>query len=1069
MRRRPLSLATAALVVAGLLPVLTVAGAAAAAAPACVDNQADAAPALAMARRCARPVEVVAGRTETDRVLANPSGTFSIERAIVPQRVHRPDGTWAAVDTTLRAAFDGSVAPVATTGRVVFSGGGQAPLATMPVGSGALRLSWPGALPRPRLEGDTAVYADVLPGVDLRARALVTGFTYVLVVRTRAAAANPALRELRLPLAADGAAVRNRTGGVEVVAPDGSVLAASTGASMWDSATSPPAPPRAGPSSTADRAALATEPVLRGRSGLPAVSNAREPGEQARRRAVGARVAGRDLVLTPDPELLTDPSTVYPLYIDPSMSPTYWAYSNSYNYDNMTWGEVWTGLNPNDGARYRGYFMFPVGDLVGKHILGANFSVTMIHSWSCGATPVSLFRSTNPIDYRTPWRPDIYEWVQTLAGNAHKPSGGAGCGNDPQPNMGLTFVSDLASEIAANASLGWLTLGLISGYQNESDEWAQSYWKKFDVNSARLVIDVNAYPSTPSAVQVEGRNPSCGSASNPQYISDSTPAVTSYLSDADPQNITGQLEIRRNGVPQYTMAAAQAGNNFTAQWGDAQWSGHSLTPGLVYSFVLYSTDGIDLSGGFGPCYVQVDASAPPGYAEAEAVGSIVLGQPTTVRLKPAFGETAHIGSYDYGYDPVRLTLSVTAGPDGTALVPVTFFRDDDPPLYVRARSRAGVAGAAPLDPAFAPFLDPPNQSPQHRRDDVNGDGRADIAGLQDLGNGTSVLYSLTTKTPDSTYGPVLASSPGAFSPATTKTARGDFDGDGRTDLALLKQAVNDGVSLTIAFRVGTDPLIINPSVNLSSWKWSQIRLFADDANGPSGGVARDDLIAMRITTATDFDVSVLLAAGTASAGIFGSAPVTWYTAPVGYVETARMYPYVGDWDGDHKADIGFFYDYGGCFTRLWTHTSSSRPHAAGQQLSAPGIAWDGGVANYCAYNGRKGVVGDVNGDGRDDITAMYDYGNCTTNIHVFGAPASGDTFSAAYYWGSGAGGWCVADQEELFAGDVDGDGKDDFGMNSHCCAGYHYYLWWFRSQSTSYAAPVVRWDGNLGPAGTPLT
>ena len=62
----------------------------------------------------------------------------------------------------------GSPAPGVSTVDVRFSRGGADPLVTLRQESATVSLSWPAALPAPSVEGDTAVYAEVLPGVDLR-------------------------------------------------------------------------------------------------------------------------------------------------------------------------------------------------------------------------------------------------------------------------------------------------------------------------------------------------------------------------------------------------------------------------------------------------------------------------------------------------------------------------------------------------------------------------------------------------------------------------------------------------------------------------------------------------------------------------------------------------------------------------------------------------------------------------------------------------------------------------------------------------------------------------------------
>src|ERR1043166_7987375 len=95
----------------------------ASAAPGCAASATSEVTARSHAHSCGRQVEVLSRRTGTTRVLDNPDGTQTLEQHIDPQWVHRPDGSWVDVDTTLRRSGN-AVVPVATALPVSFSAGG---------------------------------------------------------------------------------------------------------------------------------------------------------------------------------------------------------------------------------------------------------------------------------------------------------------------------------------------------------------------------------------------------------------------------------------------------------------------------------------------------------------------------------------------------------------------------------------------------------------------------------------------------------------------------------------------------------------------------------------------------------------------------------------------------------------------------------------------------------------------------------------------------------------------------------------------------------------------------------
>jgi len=172
----------------------------------------DAASAQAVAKRSGRRVEISGLTTETTQVFANPSGTFSSEQSAVPVRVRR-SGAWLPVDTTLKVGKNGMAAPAATPTEVAFSNRGDGPLVRMSRLDKKLVLGWPGPLPKPVLAGDTAKYRGVLPDVDLQLWATRDGFSQVLIVRSRAAAENPALRRIRFTTQTKGLSLGVDAGG----------------------------------------------------------------------------------------------------------------------------------------------------------------------------------------------------------------------------------------------------------------------------------------------------------------------------------------------------------------------------------------------------------------------------------------------------------------------------------------------------------------------------------------------------------------------------------------------------------------------------------------------------------------------------------------------------------------------------------------------------------------------------------------------------------------------------------------------------------------------------------------
>jgi hypothetical protein len=430
-------------------------------------------------------VEALNLRTETRDVVANPDGTFTAtEHATAVRTV--VDGEWIDIDPTLEVAADGTIAPKATTMDVRFAADGDEPLVTVSKNGHTIAMDWAGDLPEPTIEGDTAVYANVLPEVDLRVTALEDGFTHTLVVNTPEAAASPELESIEWPVTLDGISLETTPeGGLSIV--DESTLDAwmSSGtAAMWDSSGLMAAEAIAPDSANIDDSDPAAAQEL-----------SEIYGETA---SLGVTETDSAIILTPDQDLLTSDDTVFPVYIDPvyrDETRKDWAMVSSDYPDTAYWR--WTGdegvgtWNGGDTVK-RVFFSVPTAAYSGKDIIKAEFGVTVHDNWwwddhDTGNTiyldKVSGFSSN------TTW--DNKPSGQNVS-SAKAPAAGANCA---APNDGASTAMEfnITSTVAtaANAGASKLSFQVRNASESNSQQWIRV------CNNAQLRVQYNTPPSQP--------------------------------------------------------------------------------------------------------------------------------------------------------------------------------------------------------------------------------------------------------------------------------------------------------------------------------------------------------------------------------------------------------------------------------------------------------------------------------------------------------------------------------------------------------------------------------------------
>ncbi|MGW5423463.1 LamG-like jellyroll fold domain-containing protein [Streptomyces sp. NPDC003943] len=447
--------------------------------------------AQAAAKKSGHAVEVTGLRHERRDVFANADGSFTSREYVQPVRTQRGNG-WVPVDATLVANGDGTWSPKAATVDVEFSDGGKGPFARMNRVGREYALTWPGGtLPKPTVAGDTATYAEVLPGVDLAVRADVEGFSHYFVVKTAEAAANPALDTLELGLSTKGLKVTETADGA-VKAVDsavGGTVFESGRAAMWDSAAA------------ASQGALAADPT----KGVKAVKPALDPADGGRKAKVGLDVSKGKLTLKPDLTLLRGKATGYPVVIDPTprtTGTTAWTSVMSGMPTEQDWkysGDAGVGRCPSDltpascsgiGVR-RLMFSFPMSFYKGKQILSSTFSARLAKNYwnDNSAEPLDLYRlggANYTITSASNWSNTSADWTDYLL-TVDKSITPTSCSS--QANLHFSN-GELLTDTQAAATGGWTTMSL--GLRAK-DETAYSGWKRICGN-AYLSITYNTPP-----------------------------------------------------------------------------------------------------------------------------------------------------------------------------------------------------------------------------------------------------------------------------------------------------------------------------------------------------------------------------------------------------------------------------------------------------------------------------------------------------------------------------------------------------------------------------------------------
>jgi len=573
--------------------------------PACPDSRPDRTSAAIAAHLCNGRVLVDQLTTEHTEVWALPDGTMSAEAHAGQVRIRDGANGWKRVDLSLQRRPDGSIVPKAHPGDLVLSGpagAGDHDLAALGTGDDRVSVGWRGKLPTPVLSGTRATYSDVKPGVDLVIETTRTGFQTFLIVKSRAAAAQVA--SIAMPWRTGKLATRAAGRGLEVLDAAGKVRGQLGNAYMWDSRINPAS------GEPAKRVPLAVGAAKApGKDALDKDAAAGDSvGGTAGRVALGLKALGKDatdLLLTPDTSFLNDPSTVYPVTIDPPIDIlTTGGYHDTWveNTGGTGWNstELKLGTWNGGGEIARSFLMFDVAPFYGMRIESATLNLYETWAYSCRDADWQLW-TTGYADHTTNWS-NQPPWL-TYRHTSSQTTGYDACEADGWVSINAKDYF----QAAADSYYPYNIIGLRAANESNSDSWKRFMSANSSIDPYVSIV-YNPPPSLSNLATVPATS-GCVTGAGRPWMTSKTPRLAAVASDADNQvsNVTFEWWVTGGSM----IGSATVSTVASGVAANTDVPAGALADGGTYSWRVSAVDSSGLSSGWSAwCEFRVDSVKP---------------------------------------------------------------------------------------------------------------------------------------------------------------------------------------------------------------------------------------------------------------------------------------------------------------------------------------------------------------------------------------------------------------------------------------------------------------------------
>ncbi len=318
-------------------------------------------------------------------------------------------------------------------------------------------------------------------------------------------------------------------------------------------------------------------------------------------------------------------------------------------------------------------------------------------------------------------------------------------------------------------------------------------------------------------------------------------------------------------------------------------------------------------------------------------------------------------------------------------------------------------------------------SSQMRTADLNGDGKYDVVGIYDNGGGLMRFWSFISNGTDfSSVRRSYSGCSGCWDLARSRMLAADVNGDGKDDIVGVYDYGNGQMGMWNFISDGTSFSTVRRSYSgcIGCWDLVRSRMLAADVNGDG----KDDIVGVYDYGGGQMSMWSFISDGSSFSNVYRS-----YRGCPGCWQLANSQMVAADVNGDHKDDIVGIYDYTGGVIRMWNFVSNgaafatSAPSYSGcancwnlsqSQMRGGDLNNDGkedilgiydygggtiGMWNFLSdgatyssvqrsYRGCSGcwdlgrsqmATGDVDADGETDVVGAYDYGNSVMGLWHF--------------------------------------------------------------------------------------